>query len=62
MMKLPVSRYDVFFAVGFASFVWGLAGWYWQIAAIAAGVVVMALSAYGALGERMDDGNTRKDA
>lgn len=58
---MPMSRNDVFFTVGFASFVWGLAGWYWQIAAIAAGVIIMILSAWSALGERVN-GNTRKDA
>ena len=62
MMKMPISRYDLFFTIGFASLVWGLAGWWWQIAAIVAGVVIMALSAWGACGERVDDGNTRKDA
>jgi hypothetical protein len=62
MMKMPVSINDAGFVCGFGLFGWGLWGWHWQIAAVVVGGLIMALSAWGALGERMDARNTRKDA
>jgi hypothetical protein len=61
-MKIPISVNDGGFAVGTAVLAWGLWGWHWQIAAIVVGLLIMALCAWGALGERMDDGDTRKNA
>ena len=60
-MKINVSVNDLGFVFGLAVFAYGLYGWHWQIAAVVVGVLIMILSAWRALGERVN-GNTRKDA
>jgi TctA family transporter len=61
MMKIPVSGCDVWFVIGLGLLGYGLYGWHWQIASAVVGVVIMLLSVWGALGERVN-GNTSKDA